>query len=149
MHANPRFFSGTNPMVKRKSLWFAAAAAVVATMACRQPLDVGNFSVTGQWKGTAAQPVGTDSARYTFVFDLEQNESDVSGTATIASGADTVEADVAGHWTFPAVTLRLTAPGFAPLDYAAAFPNSRSDTLRGPIVGSGFASTNLTIVRQP
>jgi hypothetical protein len=137
-------------MVLRKSLGYAAAAAIAVAVACRQPLDVGNFSAAGQWKGTAAQPVGTDSARYTFVFDLEQNESTVTGTATIQSGADTVEADVSGEWgPFPAVTLRLTAPGFAPLDYAAAYPNSRSDTLRGPIAGSGFASTNLTIVRQP
>jgi len=137
-------------MAIRKTLSFAAAAMALVALACRQPLDVGNFSAAGQWKGTAAQPVaGTDSARYTFVFDLEQNESDVSGTATIQSGTETIEAEVDGHWDFPAVTMRLTAPGFAPLDYAAAYPNSRSDTLRGPISGSGFASTTLTIVRQP
>ncbi|HYH81034.1 MAG TPA: hypothetical protein VEX86_14630 [Longimicrobium sp.] len=133
----------------RKSWGWVAAAAVLVAVACRQPLDVGNFSVAGEWRGTAAQPAGTDSARYTFVFDLEQDESAVSGTATIQSGTETVEADVVGNWAFPAVTMRLTAPGFAPLDYAASFPNSRSDTLRGPITGSGFAATTLTIVRQP
>jgi hypothetical protein len=136
-------------MGTRKTLSFAAAAVALVVLACRQPLDVGNFSAAGQWKGTAAQPVGTDSARYTFAFDLQQSESTVTGTATIQSGTQTVEADVNGHWAFPAVTLHLTAPGFAPLDYAAAFPNARSDTLRGPIAGSGFASTTLTIVRQP
>lgn len=128
--------------------WLAAAAVMMA-VGCSEPLDVGNFSVAGQWKGYAAQPVGTDSARYNFTFDLDQNESNVSGTATIQSGTETVEADVNGTWAYPAVTLRLTADGYAPLDYAAQFPNARRDTLRGPITGSGFAtSTTLTIVRQ-
>ena len=131
-----------------KTGW-VAAAAVVAAVGCSEPLDVGNFSVEGQWKGYVAQPVGTDSARYNFTFDLNQSESDVSGTATIQSGAQTVEADVDGTWAYPNVTLRLTADGYAPLDYAAQFPNARRDTLRGPITGSGFAeNTTLTIVRQ-
>lgn len=131
-----------------KKGWVAAAAVVLA-VGCSEPLDVGNFSVQGQWKGHVARPVGTDSARYNFTFDLDQNESDVSGTATIQSGAQTVEADVNGKWAYPNVTLRLTADGYAPLDYAAQFPNARRDTLRGPITGSGFAeNTTLTIVRQ-
>lgn len=125
------------------------AAAVVAAVGCSEPLDVGSFSVEGQWKGTVAQAAGTDSARYSFTFDLDQSESDVSGTATIQSGTQTVEADVNGTWEYPAVTLRLTADGYAPLDYAAQFPNTHRDTLAGPLTGSGFAaSTTLTIVRQ-
>ena len=59
-----------------------------------------------------------------------------------------VDADVQGVWDYPNVTLRLTAEGYGPLDYAAQFPNARRDTLRGPLTGSGFAETTLTIVRQ-
>ncbi|HET7230299.1 MAG TPA: hypothetical protein VFJ16_09865 [Longimicrobium sp.] len=136
-------------MTRRKRMGWVAAAAVVLMAACKEPLDVGNFSAAGQWKGNLARAVGTDSARYTFTFDLDQNERDISGTATIQSGTQTVEADVDGVWDYPEVTLRLTAPGYAPLDYAAQYPNARRDTLRGPITGSGFTSTTLTIVRQP
>jgi hypothetical protein len=135
-------------MATRKAWSWVAAAVTVVAVACGDPLDIGNFSVAGQWKGTAAQPVGTDSARYTFVFDLDQNEADVTGSATIQSGAETVEADVQGVWDYPNVTMRLTAEGYAPLDYAAQFPNARRDTLRGPLTGSGFATTTLIIVRQ-
>ena len=135
-------------MATRKVFGWIAAAVTVVAVACSDPLDIGNFSVSGQWKGTAAQPVGTDSARYTFVFNLEQNEANVTGSATIQSGAETVDADVQGEWDYPKVTLRLTAEGYAPLDYAAQFPNARRDTLRGPLTGSGFATTQLTIVRQ-
>lgn len=135
-------------MATRKVFGWIAAAVTVVAVACSDPLDIGNFSVAGQWKGTAAQPVGTDSARYTFVFDLEQNEADVTGSATIQSGATTVDADVKGVWDYPNVTLRLTAEGYAPLDYAAQFPNARRDTLRGPLIGSGFETTQLTIARQ-
>lgn len=136
-------------MVTRKAWGWIAAVVTVVAVACSDPLDIGSFSVSGQWKGTAAQPVGTDSARYTFVLDLEQNEADVTGSATIQSGATTVDADVEGVWDYPNVTLRLTAEGYGPLDYAAQFPNARRDTLRGPLTGSGFAdNTQLTIVRQ-
>ena len=136
-------------MAIRKAWGWIAAAVTVVAVACSDPLDIGNFSVAGQWKGAAAQPVGTDSARYTFVLDLEQNEADVTGSATIQSGAETVEADVVGVWDYPNVTMRLTAEGFAPLDYAAQYSNARRDTLRGPLTGSGFAdNTQLTIVRQ-
>ncbi|HET7462457.1 MAG TPA: hypothetical protein VFJ82_14485 [Longimicrobium sp.] len=135
-------------MIGRKKGW-VAAAVVAAAVGCSEPLDIGSFSVEGQWKGNVAQAAGTDSARYSFTFDLDQNESDVSGTATIQSGTQTVEADVDGTWAYPNVTLRLTADGYAPLDYAAQFPNARRDTLRGPLTGSGFvANTTLTIVRQ-
>jgi hypothetical protein len=135
-------------MATRKAFWWVAAAVTVVAVACSDPLDIGNFSVAGQWKGTAAQPAGTDSARYTFVLDLEQNEADVTGTATIQSGAETVEAEVIGEWDYPNVTMRLTAEGFAPLDYAAQYSNARRDTLRGPLTGSGFTTTTLVIVRQ-
>ncbi|HEX9935639.1 MAG TPA: hypothetical protein VGB15_00900 [Longimicrobium sp.] len=135
-------------MATRKAFWWVAAAVTVVAVACSDPLDIGNFSVAGQWKGTAAQPAGTDSARYTFVLDLEQNEADVTGTATIQSGGETVEAEVIGEWDYPKVTMRLTAEGFAPLDYAAQYSNARRDTLRGPLTGSGFTTTTLVIVRQ-
>jgi hypothetical protein len=131
----------------RKTMWVGAAAALVMTVACKEPLDVGAFSVDGQWKGRLAIPVGTDSARYTFVLDLDQSAEDVSGSATIQSGAETVDADVVGSWDYPTVRLRLTAPGFDVLDYTGTF--ATRDTLKGPLVGSGFTSATLSIVRQP
>jgi len=135
-------------MGKRKTMWMGAAAALLLAAACKEPLDVGAFSVSGQWKGRLAiHTTGVDSARYNFVLDLDQAERDVSGTATIQSGAQTVDADVAGDWTYPTVRLRLTAPGYDLLDYTGTF--ATRDTLRGPITGSGFTNANLVIVRQP
>lgn len=133
-------------MAIRTKAWVSAAAAMLLVVACKEPLDVGVFSVSGQWKGTAKQLVGADSVAYNFVLDLDQNEHDVTGSATIQHGSETVDANVDGDWDYPDVTLRFTAPGFARLDYPARF--ATRDTLRGPITGSGFSATTLTIVRQ-
>jgi hypothetical protein len=134
-------------MVKRTLLTLAAVAAAIGAAACKQPLDIGNFSAAGKWVGSFKRPTaGTDSVQYTFRFDLGQHQRDVTGTAVVRAGTDSLETNVTGRWNYPAVTLRLSAPEYASLTFAASFVTS--DTLRGPITGSGFSSTQLTIVRQ-
>ena len=138
--------------MKRKAPFAAlAAAAVLLTLGCRESLDIGSFSVTGIWTGTARQFVGpdTDSATYTFRFDLKQNQRAVTGTAVVKAGTDSVVADVDGVWNYPAVSMRLSAPDFADLQYSAQFtPEANRDTLSGPLVGSGFTNVTLKVVRQ-
>lgn len=133
-----------------KALLSAAASLVLlGATACKEPLDVGSFSVDGEWTGRASQPVGTDSAVYTFTFDLNQNKRSVTGSAVVRAGTDSVLTDVTGTWDYPRVTLRLTAPEFADLHYNAQFtPQANRDTLSGPLLGSGFNNTTLKIVRR-
>jgi hypothetical protein len=136
-------------MMKKALLPAAVTALLLGAVACKEPLDVGAFSVDGVWTGRASQPVGTDSAVYTFTFDLDQNKRAVIGSAVVHAGTDSVETEVTGTWDYPRVTLRLTAPEFADLQYDAQFtPQANPDTLSGPLVGSGFNSTTLKIVRQ-
>jgi len=136
-------------MMKKALLPAAATMVLLGAMACKEPLDVGSFSVEGEWTGRASQPVGTDSAVYTFTFDLDQKERAVTGSAVVRSGADSVLTEVTGTWDYPRVTLRLTAPDFADLHYNAQFtPQANRDTLSGPLLGSGFNNTTLKIVRR-
>lgn len=138
--------------MKKKALFSALATAVVLlAAACREPLDVGSFSVTGTWRGTAKQPTGTgtDSASYIFAMDLKQSERSITGTAVVKVGTDSVTTDVDGVWNYPQVSLRLTAPDFADLQYSASFtPQANRDTLSGQLVGSGFTNVTLKLVRQ-
>jgi len=126
------------------------AAALLALAACKEPLDIGSFSVTGAWRGTTYVKVGaTDSIAYTFRLDLEQNRENVSGSGVVSTATDSVETDVDGTWEFPRVTLRLSAPDYADIQFNSAFARQASrDSLVGPLVGSGFTNTNLTLVRQ-
>jgi hypothetical protein len=136
-------------MMKKALLPAAATAMLLGTLACREPLDIGSFSVAGRWTGRTAQPVGTDSAVYTFTFDLDQSQRAVTGSAVVRAGTDSVQTDVTGTWDYPRVTLRLTAPEFADLQYSAQFtPQENRDTLSGPLTGSGFNGTTLKIVRR-
>ncbi|HSU17856.1 hypothetical protein [Longimicrobium sp.] len=136
--------------MKKKALLPAAALAVLlTTLACREPLDIGGFSVSGQWAGTAKQLVGADSVAYSVVMDLDQNRRAVTGTATVRAGTDSVRTDVTGTWDYPRVSLRLSAPEFADLQYNAQFtPQENPDTLAGPLIGSGFTNATLKLVRQ-
>ena len=138
--------------MKKKALFSAlAAAAVLLAAACREPLDIGSFSVTGTWRGTVKQPAGPgpDSALYVFTLELDQSERSVTGTAVVKAGTDSVITDVDGVWDYPRVSLRLTAPDFADLQYNSTFtPEANRDTLSGPLVGSGFTSATLKLVRQ-
>lgn len=135
-------------MTKKALLPALATAAVLLVLGCKQPLDLGAYSVAGTWIGTARLPVGpADTARYTFTFDLSQNQRAVKGTAVVKSGTDSVTTNVTGIWDYPRVTLRLTAPQYATLDYASQFVTR--DSLSGPLTGSGLTGVTLAIVRQP
>jgi hypothetical protein len=134
--------------MKRKAIAAAIAAAALAGAAgaCKQPLDVGNFSVAGTWVGRATKTVGTDSVGYTFTLDLKQDQASISGSGTIAADSGSADTKVSGTWAYPAVTLQLTSSGFAPLGFASQF--ATRDSLKGTLTGSGLTGTTLTLVRQ-
>jgi hypothetical protein len=134
--------------MKRKAIAAVIAAATLAgaAAACRQPLDVGNFSVTGKWVGRTTKVVGTDSVHYTFTLNLSQDQRSVSGSGTIAADTASAATKVSGAWAYPAVTLQLTSSGFAPLGFASQF--ATRDSLKGTLTGSGFTGATLTLVRQ-
>lgn len=128
-----------------------AAAALVALAACKDALDIGSFSVAGAWRGTTYVKVGaTDSIAYTFRLDLRQDQENVSGDGVVSAGTDSVRTSVDGTWEFPNVTLRLSAADYADIRFNGTFARQVSrDSLVGPLIGSGFTNTNLTLVRQP
>lgn len=127
-----------------------AALCAVAAAACKGPLDIGSFSVAGAWRGTTYVHVGaTDSIAYTFALDLEQDRANVTGSGTISSGAQSVATSVDGTWSFPNVTLHLSSPTYADIRFNSTFAREVSrDSLKGPLIGSGFTGTSLTLVRQ-
>ncbi|HVG44610.1 MAG TPA: hypothetical protein VM890_07765 [Longimicrobium sp.] len=135
--------------MKKKGIIIAALFALAAA-ACKEPLDVGSFSVTGAWRGTAYVKVSaTDSIAYTFRLDLEQDRADVGGSGVISTAADSVQTSVDGEWDYPNVTLRLSSPEYADIRFNSTFARELSrDSLVGPLIGSGFTGTNLTLVRQ-
>src|SRR4051812_28916818 len=89
------------------------AVLALALGACKGPLDIGSFSVTGAWRGTTFVPVGTDSVAYTFALDLRQDQSSVSGSGVVSTPLDSVETSVDGTWAYPSVKLQLSAPEYA------------------------------------
>jgi len=133
----------------KKGILAAALAALVA-LACKEPLDIGSFSVTGAWRGTTYVKVGaTDSIAYIFRLDLEQDQENVSGSGVVSAATDSVRTSVDGTWEFPRVTLRLSAPEYGDIRFDGTFARQASrDSLVGPLVGSGFTGTSLTLVRQ-
>ena len=135
--------------MKKKGIIIAALCALAAA-ACKEPLDVGSFSVTGAWRGTTYVKVSaTDSIAYTFRLDLEQDRADVGGSGVISTAADSVQTSVDGEWAYPNVTLRLSSPEYADIRFNSTFAREVSrDSLVGPLIGSGFTGTNLTLVRQ-
>ena len=126
------------------------AALAVALAACKEPLDIGSFSVDGQWRGTTFVPISpTDSVAYTFRLDLDQDEASVRGSGVISTTLDSVEVAAAGTWACPSVTLRLSAPEYSDIRFNGAFARQVSrDSLVGPRIGSGFTGRSLTLVRQ-
>jgi hypothetical protein len=136
-------------MDMKKTGIIIAALAALAAAACKEPLDIGSFSVTGAWRGTTYVHVGADSIAYTFALDLEQDRADVTGSGTISSGSQSVETSVDGTWAFPNVTLHLSSPEYADIRFNSAFARQVSrDSLVGPLTGSGFTGRQLTLVRQ-
>jgi hypothetical protein len=123
--------------------------ALAGVMACGHPVDVGGFSVDGPWGGTVFLHTGSDSVGYLFRLDLAQNGHAVSGNGAVVAGTDSVQTDVSGEWDYPHVLLQLSSDTYEPLQFNGAFTaQSGPDTLRGPLVGSGFAGATLTLVRQ-
>lgn len=135
--------------MKKKGFIAVVAATAILAAACKPPFDVGSFPVTGAWRGTTFVHVGTDSVAYTFALDLHQSKENVSGSGVVSTAADSVRASVEGTWAYPSVVLRLSAPEYADLTFNSAFARQVSrDSLVGPLVGSGFTGTSLTLVRQ-
>jgi hypothetical protein len=136
--------------IEMKRGMMVAALAALAAAACKEPLDVGSFSVTGAWRGTTWVKVGaTDSIAYTFRLDLDQDGENVTGSGVISAAADSVDTSVDGSWAYPAVTLRISSPEYADIRFDSRFAREVSrDSLVGPLVGSGFDGTSLTLVRQ-
>ena len=134
----------------KKGIIIAGLAAVALAAACKEPLDVGTFSVDGAWRGTTYVKLSaTDSIAYTFALDLDQDQSDVSGSGVISAAASSVETSVDGTWAFPSVTLRLSSSEYADIQFNSTFARQVSrDSLVGPLIGSGFTGTTLTLVRQ-
>jgi hypothetical protein len=133
----------------KKAHLAALAGLALALAACKDALDIGNFGVTGAWRGTTYVPVGTDSVAYTFRLDLKQDQAAVTGGGVISAAADSVETSVRGTWAYPAVTLLLSAPDYADIRFDGAFARQVSrDSLVGPLTGSGFTGRTLTLVRQ-
>ena len=133
----------------KKQALAAVAALALALAACKDAFDVGSFDVTGAWRGVTYVPVGADSVAYTFRVDLEQDRESVTGSGVISAPADSVETSVRGTWAYPNVTLRLSAPDYADVQFNATFARQVSrDSLVGPLVGSGFTGRTLTLVRQ-
>jgi hypothetical protein len=137
-------------MDMKKGIIIAGLAAVALAAACKEPLDVGSFSVDGAWRGTTYVKLSaTDSIAYTFALDLDQDQSDVSGSGVISAAASSVETSVDGTWAFPSVTLRLSSSEYADIQFNSTFARQVSrDSLVGPLIGSGFTGTSLTLVRQ-
>jgi hypothetical protein len=137
-------------MDMKKGIIIAGLAAVALAAACKEPLDVGTFSVDGAWRGTTYVKLSaTDSIAYTFALDLDQDQSDVSGSGVISAAASSVETSVDGTWAFPSVTLRLSSSEYADIQFNSTFARQVSrDSLVGPLIGSGFTGTTLTLVRQ-
>ena len=136
--------------MKKKTLR-AASAALLAVAACGgDVLDVGSFAVDGRWEGTVKRAVttsaGTDTARYTFVLDLEQSGRNVSGSGVVQTPAETLQVDVEGRWDYPSVDLRLSADEFAPVFFDGSF--ATPDSLKGPLTGSGLDGLSLNLLRD-
>ncbi|HEX8210080.1 MAG TPA: hypothetical protein VF584_07825 [Longimicrobium sp.] len=106
--------------------FFAGFALIVLLAACGGvEFDPGQYDVTGRWTGTTL----ADTSRYDFDLDLTQNEEEISGSGTVRVRGQTVQVRVDGIFGFPNVDLTLSAPGFVPLTFDAAF---RRDTIAPP-----------------
>jgi hypothetical protein len=102
----------------------ASAALLLSLAACGgDDFDAGAYDVTGRWTGAAL----ADTARYELDLDLRQEAEDISGTGTLTAGGETVDVRVTGEFAFPSVDLVLSAPGFVPAVFDAAF---EVDTIR-------------------
>jgi hypothetical protein len=109
--------------------FFAGFALIALLAACGgEEFDAGRYDVTGRWTGTTL----ADTSRYDFDLELTQHEEEISGSGTVRVRGQPVAVRVDGVFGFPNVDLTLSAPGFVPLTFDAAF---RRDTI-APAVGT-------------
>jgi hypothetical protein len=102
----------------------ASAALILLLAACGgDDFDAGQYDVTGRWTGTAL----ADTSRYELDLDLRQEAEDISGSGTLRAGGETVGVRVTGEFAFPSVDLVISASGFVPAVFDAAF---EVDTIR-------------------
>ena len=133
-------------------------------MACEGPLDPGDFSLDGAWRGRAYP--------FELSFDLEQDgDNRVTGTGRVSGlqerlvtepdpndpevldtiSIDTVitssaDFEVRGDWDYPDFDLRLTAEGYSDAEYDARFTSS--DSVSGALRGSGFTGVTIVVARE-
>lgn len=118
----------------------AALCLAAALAACGgEVIDPGAFELDGRWEGA--------SDSLAVVLTLSKSARDVDGEGTLTGPRETLEVDVSGRWQFPAVTLVLSAPGYADTRFEAQQAND--STLQGTLSGSGFAGRSLTLRRRP
>ena len=138
----------------------ASVALLLLLAACEgEDFDAGQYDVTGRWTGSAV----ADSTRYELDLDLRQEAEDIRGSGTLRAGGETVDVEVDGEFAFPSVDLVLSAPGFVPAVFDAAFAldtiqpaqgttaavtrESRS-RITGTLRESELRNTPLTIIRD-
>lgn len=138
----------------------ASAALLLLLAACGgEDFDAGQYDVTGRWTGSAV----ADSTRYELDLELRQEAEEIRGDGTLRAGGETVKVEVTGDFAFPSVDLVLSAPGFVPAVFDAAFAldtlkqaegttpavtrESRS-RIAGTLRESELRGTPLTIVRD-
>lgn len=103
----------------------ASAALLLSLAACGgDDFDAGAYDVTGRWTGSA---LVDDTSRYQLDLELTQEAEDIRGSGTLSAGGETVDVEVTGDFAFPSVDLVLSAPGFVPAVFDAAF---EIDTIR-------------------
>lgn len=133
-------------------------------VACEGPLDPGDFSLDGAWRGRAYP--------FELSFDLEQDgDNRVTGNGRVSrlqerlvtepdpddpTAVDTLSIDtvitssadfrVRGDWDYPDFDLQLTAEGYSDAEYDARFTSS--DSVSGTLRGSGFTGLTIVIARE-
>jgi hypothetical protein len=134
------------------------------------PVAPGRFTAEGRWLGrTFPYELALDLAqdrdnrvtgdgevrglREILYLDTLELEPLVVDTARDTVYTSTVRFQVVGRWSFPAVDLTFTAPGYGEAAYAGAFPTrdgtAVADSLPGRLTGSGFGSVDLPLGRVP
>jgi hypothetical protein len=149
-------------------LGLACAAGLVAAAACEDnPFIVGRFGVAGGWAGSSLGGTAPDTVRFHFEMELEQDRTQLSGTATVSTATAEFPLRVTGTWAATSspqadITLELTSDETETLRYVAKFDTDSvpatapatgmvqvtdTDTLVGVLHGSGLEGDTLRLGR--